>query len=79
MAPSVAACSSPGPSSPPCLALQQVADLEAAADEAVHLESRAEAAENERDEALDRLRCATPRPPPSWDQLRELVGDAGAL
>lgn len=58
--------------------LAQVADLEAAAGEVVLLESRAEAAEGERDEALEQLRAATPRPPQSWGELLELVGEAGA-
>lgn len=44
----------------------------------VLLESRAEAAEGERDEALEQLRAATPRPPQSWGELLELVGEAGA-
>ena len=55
----------------------QLADLEAAANEVVHLESRAEAAEGERDEALAQLRCATPRPQHSWAQLQQLVGEQG--
>ena len=42
----------------------QIAQLEAMADEAVALESRAEAAENERDDALERARVYTPRPAP---------------
>lgn len=58
--------------------LAQVADLEAAAGEVVLLESRAEAAEGERDEALEQLRAATPRPQHSWGALLELVGEAGA-
>ena len=44
----------------------------------VLLESRAEAAEGERDEALEQLRAATPRPQQSWGSLLELVGEAGA-
>lgn len=56
----------------------QMASLEAAANEAVQLESRAEAAENERDEAVEELRCCTPRPQLSWDSLAALVGEQGA-
>ncbi|KAI7835772.1 hypothetical protein COHA_010350 [Chlorella ohadii] len=56
---------------------KQVADFEAAAGEVVLLESRAEAAEGERDEALEQLRAATPRPQQSWGSLLELVGEAG--
>lgn len=63
---------------PPPAPLPQVADLEAAAGEVVLLESRAEAAEGERDEALEQLRAATPRPQQSWGALLELVGEAGA-
>ena len=54
-----------------------MADLESAANEVVQLESRAETAENERDEALDQLRAATPRPQRSWDELQALVGEQG--
>ncbi|KAI3438406.1 hypothetical protein D9Q98_000838 [Chlorella vulgaris] len=56
---------------------KQMASLEAAANEAVQLESRAEAAENERDEAVEELRCCTPRPQLSWDSLAALVGEQG--
>ncbi len=63
---------------PSNLMAPQVADLEAAAGEVVLLESRAEAAEGERDEALEQLRAATPRPQHSWGALLELVGEAGA-
>ena len=57
--------------------VSQMADLESAANEVVQLESRAEAAENERDAALDQLRAATPRPQRSWDELQALVGEQG--
>ncbi|KAL4448019.1 hypothetical protein ABPG75_005238 [Micractinium tetrahymenae] len=56
---------------------KQLADLEAAANEVVLLESRAEAAENERDEALAQLRATTPRPAASWDELAAVVGEPG--
>ena len=62
----------------PCCARRlQMADLESTADEVVQLESRAEAAENERDEAAARLRVSTPRPQQNWDALLELVGKQG--
>ena len=64
--------SCPRPCHAPC-SPWQLADLEAAANEVVHLESRAEAAEGERDEALAQLRCATPRPQHSWAQLQQLA------
>ena len=57
----------------------QIADLEAAAAGMVLLESRAEAAEGERDDALEQLRAATPRPQQSWGELAELLGEAGAV
>jgi hypothetical protein len=52
-------------------------DMESAAEEAVALESRAEAAEGERDEALERLRCCTPRPPRGCAALQGEVGQEG--
>lgn len=55
----------------------QLADLEAATNEAVLLESRAETAENERDEALAQLRATTPRPPLEWEDLAGVVGEPG--
>ncbi len=54
-----------------------MADLESTADEVVQLESRAEAAENERDEAVGQLRVSTPRPRENWDALMDLVGEQG--
>ena len=53
------------PACPPaCLpAPLQLAELEYAAEELVQLESRVEAAESERDDAVERLRGMTPRPP----------------
>lgn len=45
----------------------QVAKLEAVADEVVNLESRLEAAEEERDKAVQKARVFTPRPEPSFD------------
>ena len=54
-----------------------MADLESTANEVVQLESRAEAAENERDEALAQLRATTPRPSRSWDELQALAGEQG--
>ncbi|KAL4444954.1 hypothetical protein ABPG77_004004 [Micractinium sp. CCAP 211/92] len=56
---------------------KQLADLEAATNEAVLLESRAETAENERDEALAQLRATTPRPPLEWEDLAAVVGEPG--
>jgi len=55
-----------------------MADMEATANEVVLLESRAEAAENERDEALAQLRATTPRPQQKWEELVALVGEQGA-
>lgn len=54
-----------------------MAGLECAANEVVELESRAEAAEAERDEAAEQLRAATPRPGANWEELRGLVGEPG--
>ena len=45
----------------------QVAKLEAVADEVVNLESRLEAAEEERNAAVQKARVFTPRPEPYFD------------
>ena len=57
----------------------QTAELEAAADALVELESRAEVAENERDAALAAARSLTPRPGlPAALPLAQRLGPAGA-
>ena len=56
----------------------QIAQLEAVADEAVALESRAEAAENERDDALEKARLFTPRPAPVFRCDDPLLNEAAA-
>jgi hypothetical protein len=53
----------------------QIAELEAVADEAVALESRAEAAENERDDALEKARVFTPRPTPSFERVEPALNE----
>ena len=57
----------------------QIASLEAMADQCVELESRAEAAENERDEALEKLSLQTPRPAPSFAFTDPPLNDAASL
>ena len=48
--------------------------------QAVALESRAEAAENERDDALQRARVFTPRPAPNFEQAHpQLNTEAASL
>lgn len=56
----------------------QIAQLEAVADQAVLLESRIEAAESERDEALERARVYTPRPTPFFHSADPPLNDAAA-
>lgn len=57
----------------------QMAELEAAADALVELESRAEVAESERDAALAAARSLTPRPGlPAALPLAQRLGPAGA-
>ena len=55
----------------------QVAELECACDEIVDLESRAEMAENERDELAAQVRCLTPRPGPNAGDFLGRLGEQG--
>ena len=57
----------------------QIAALEAVADQCVELESRAEAAENERDEAVERSRLFTPRPGPTFLSADPPLSEAARL
>ena len=59
------------------LALAQIAELECACDEIVDLESRAEMAENERDELATQVRCLTPRPGPNAADFLGRLGKQG--
>lgn len=54
-----------------------MADLETVAGDVVELECRVEAAEQERDDALERLALSTPRPDSSWSKLLSKVGEPG--
>lgn len=46
--------------------------------QAVALESRAEAAENDRDDALERARVFTPRPAPNFEQVQPQLNEEAA-
>ena len=57
-----------------------MAKLEAVADEIVNLESRLEAAEEERDTAVQKARVFTPRPEPSFNNSTvQLNAEASSL
>ncbi|KAK9824582.1 hypothetical protein WJX72_011489 [[Myrmecia] bisecta] len=57
---------------------EQIASLEKEAEMLVALESRAETAENERDDAREKLRCCTPRPGLDLTKLSRIFGADGA-
>lgn len=56
----------------------QIAKLEAVADQAVALESRIEAAESERDDALERAKIFTPRPAAAFLQTDPPLNDSAS-